>query len=160
MRSVNPREGRSWPAYMLGGRLRTTTVALVIAFCAIWWLYETYEPGPPPPEQVPASEVVPPGFIPDPAYTWAPRTNVQEPEPTTTSTTPTTSTAPTSATPTTPVAPTTSVTPTEPGVPPPAPPETPAPGQPTPSAPEPGTPAAMAPAPAGEPAPAPAAPAR
>ncbi|MGB6888320.1 MAG: hypothetical protein WBD88_09110, partial [Mycobacterium sp.] len=66
------RESRGWPAYLLGGRIRTSTVVLVIAFIGLWWLYDTYEPAPPAPEQVPAIEVVPPGFIPDPAYTWAP----------------------------------------------------------------------------------------
>ena len=71
------REGRSWPGFLLGGRVRTSTVVLVIAFFATWWLFDTYQPAPTPPEQVPATEVVPPGFIPDPAYTWAPRTAVQ-----------------------------------------------------------------------------------
>lgn len=145
-RSINPREGRTWPAYMLGGRLRTTTAALVIAFCAIWWLYETYEPVPAPPHQVPASEVVPPGFIPDPDYTWAPRSDVQQP-----SASETTSTAPTSATPTTSAAPTTSATPTE----------TPVPGRTNtaPATPERETPAAMPPVLGAEAATAPAAPA-
>ena len=58
MRAMTSREGRGWPGYILGGRLRTSTAALLIAFCAIWWLYETYEPAPTP-QQVPASEVVP-----------------------------------------------------------------------------------------------------
>ena len=71
------REGRSWPGFLLGGRVRTSTVVLLIAFFATWWLFDTYQPAPTPPEQVPATEVVPPGFIPDPAYTWAPRTAVQ-----------------------------------------------------------------------------------
>lgn len=105
-------EGRTWPGYLFGGRLRTSTLALVIAFCAIWWLYVTYQPEPHPREQVPAVNVVPPGFIPDPSYTWVPRTDVQQrtaaPTTTTTSTAVTTpsitsagdSTTPTSSPPT------------------------------------------------------------
>lgn len=112
------REGRNWPGYIFGGRMRTSTLVLIIAFVGIGWLYETYEPPAGAPEQVPASEVVPPGFIPDPAYTWAPRTDVQRhtPTPTTTETTETTSTTP-STTPTSPTTPTTSTpatTPTSP----------------------------------------------
>ena len=90
---MNPREGRTFPAYLFGGRLRTSTLALIVAFAAIWWLYEAYEPAAEPPPQVPASEVVPPGFIPDPAYTWAPRTDFQRQTPTTATTTTTTTTA-------------------------------------------------------------------
>ena len=101
---MKSREGRGWPVYVLGGRLRTSTLALIVAFVAIWWIYETYEPAEEPPPQVPASDVVPPGFIPDPAYTWVPRTYVQRP----TSTTPTTTTEPS----TTPTTPTTHTTPT------------------------------------------------
>ena len=90
-RSSDRREGRSWPGFLLGGRVRTSTVVLLIAFFATWWLFDTYQPAPAPPEQVPATEVVPPGFIPDPAYTWAPRTAVQSrPATTTPTTTPTT----------------------------------------------------------------------
>ena len=90
-RASDRRAGRSWPGFLFGGRVRTSTVVLLIAFCATWWLFETYQPAPAPPEQVPASEVVPPGFIPDPAYTWAPRTAVQT-RPSMTTTTPTTTT--------------------------------------------------------------------
>ena len=90
-RASDRREGRSWPGYLLGGRVRTSTVVLLIAFFATWWLFDTYQPAPAPPEQVPATEVVPPGFIPDPAYTWAPRTAVQSrPATSTPTTTPTT----------------------------------------------------------------------
>ena len=90
-RASDRREGRSWPGFLLGGRVRTSTVVLLIAFFATWWLFDTYQPAPAPPEQVPATEVVPPGFIPDPAYTWAPRTAVQSrPSTTTPTTTPTT----------------------------------------------------------------------
>ena len=170
MRARNPREGRGWPAYIFGGRLRTTTAALLIAFCAIWWLYETYEPVSSP-QQVPATEIVPPGFIPDPAYTWAPRTDVQRRAPTTTTTpttstptTPTTSTAPSAPTsPTTPSAPTASGTPSEtpapspsqgpetspaPALPPPAT-ESPAAGTPQPPRPTTLTPAAAGSVPGG-----------
>ena len=101
-RATDRREGRSWPGYLFGGRVRTSTLALLIAFFATWWLFETYQPAPAPPEQVPATEVVPPGFIPDPAYTWAPRADVLRRSPTTTptTTTPTTTTR-TTTTPTT-----------------------------------------------------------
>lgn len=99
---MKSREGRGWPAYLFGGRLRTSTLALIVAFVAIWWIYETYQPAEEPPPQVPASDVVPPGFIPDPAYTWVPRTYVQRP----TTTTPTTTTPTTATTPTTPTTPT------------------------------------------------------
>ena len=109
MTGTNPREGKTWPGFILGGRMRTSTLALIIAFIGIGWLYETYEPPQDVPDQVPAIQVVPPGFIPDPAYTWAPRTDVQRhteiPTPETTEeTTPTTTptTTPPSAPETTP----------------------------------------------------------
>ena len=89
-RASDRRQGRTWPGYLLGGRVRTSTVVLLIAFFATWWLFDTYQPAPAPPEQVPAPEVVPPGFIPDPAYTWAPRSDVQSRPPATSTTTPTT----------------------------------------------------------------------
>lgn len=107
MTKTNPREGKTWPGYVFGGRLRTSTLVLVIAFAGFGWMFHNWEPSTSVPQQVPASEVVPPGFIPDPAYTWAPRTDVQPRNPvTTTTTTPTTPTSPT----TTPTTPTTSVT--------------------------------------------------
>lgn len=93
---------RGWPGYLLGGRVRTSTVVLLIAFVLTWWAYDTYKPEQPG-HQVPAREVVPPGFVPDPAYTWVPRTQLQTPEPpppstpeptTTETTTPTTTTSP------------------------------------------------------------------
>lgn len=94
--TISPKEGRGWPGHLLWGRVRTSTVVLLIAFCGTWWLYETYQPAPTP-DQVPATNVVPPGFIPDPAYTWVPRTDVQRsPEATTTPTTSEASTTPTS----------------------------------------------------------------
>lgn len=78
-----------WPGYLLGGRIRTSTVVLLLAFIGIWWVYETYEPPPAPPDQIPATEVVPPGYVPDPAYTWVPRTDVRIPATSETTTTPT-----------------------------------------------------------------------
>ncbi|MGV0875382.1 hypothetical protein [Mycolicibacterium sp. XJ879] len=106
------------PSRLLGGRLRTSTVVLIVAFAAAVWLQQTYEPAPEPPP--PSTQFVPPGFVPDPNYTWVPRTNVRrttEPSyPTTTTpttTTPTTTmTTPTSATETTP---TTTLDPDGPG---------------------------------------------
>jgi hypothetical protein len=83
------------------GRMRVSTLVLVVAFVALFWVYHNFEPEPPPPAPAPA--FVPPGFVPDPNYTWVPRTNVRrpkEPEYTTTTTTPTT-TSPTVTTPTT-----------------------------------------------------------
>lgn len=88
MRLEHDTAGRGWPGYLLGGRIRTSTVALLIVFAGVWWVYETYEPPPAPPEQIPATDVVPPGFVPDPAYTWVPRTDVRT---TTATTSPTTS---------------------------------------------------------------------
>ena len=79
------REDHGWPKYLPGGRIRTSTVALAIAFVALFWVYQNYQP---PPKPSPA-QVVPPGFIPDPSYTWVPRTDVRG-RTTTTTTTPTT----------------------------------------------------------------------
>ena len=88
------------------GRVRVSTVVLVVAFAALFWVNQAFQPEPAEPP-APAPAVVPPGFVPDPNYTWVPRTNVRrttEPEYTTTTTTPTTSpteTTMTSPTPTT-----------------------------------------------------------
>jgi hypothetical protein len=97
------RAERHWPAYMFGGRVRTSTLVLIVAFFLVWWTYDTYRPAPTPPT---APQVVPPGFVPDPAYTWVPRSRVQQPPsydtptPTTTpSPTPTTTPPPTTTTP-------------------------------------------------------------
>ena len=160
-RASDRREGRGWPGFLFGGRVRTSTVALLIAFFATWWIFETYQPAPAPPEQVPANEIVPPGFIPDPAYTWAPRTDVQQrpPTPMTTATTPTTPTTPTSAgeepaapTPGTGTEPTNTPEGPLPGggvVPPPSPSEAPVPAvPPTPLLPTPGPPTTVPPIPA------------
>ena len=120
-----------WPGYLLGGRIRTSTVVLLLAFIGIWWVYETYEPPPAPPDQIPATEVVPPGYVPDPAYTWVPRTDVRIPATSETSTTPTSPTeSPTS--------------PAEEGSPTPETPS-PTPAGPTPTASEPPGPAPATP---------------
>ena len=141
-RATDRREGRSWPGYLFGGRVRTSTLALLVAFFATWWLFETYQPAPAPPEQVPASEVVPPGFIPDPAYTWAPRTAVQTRPPTPTPTTPTTTET---EAPTTEGEPSTSPEVSS-GVPPAPGPPTPVPPTPVPSTPALSTPVEPRPA--------------
>ncbi|KUI48617.1 hypothetical protein AU198_22005 [Mycobacterium sp. GA-1199] len=93
------------------GRMRMSTVVLIAAFVALFWVNQTFEAKPPEPPPAPA--VVPPGFVPDPNYTWVPRTNVRRTtEPTTTTTTTTTSPPTTTTTsPTeTPTSPTTTVT--------------------------------------------------
>lgn len=82
-----------WPAYMLGGRVRTSTLVLIVAFFAVLWTYDHYRPQEA--SKPPAPQVVPPGFVPDPNYTWVPRTKVQQPQPSVTYTpTPTTTTPP------------------------------------------------------------------
>ncbi|HEY7054322.1 MAG TPA: hypothetical protein VH496_19625 [Mycobacterium sp.] len=131
-----PKRRSRWPRYLFR-RVRTSTVVLIVVFLALFWLYQVYEPPKKQPEQVPASQVVPPGFVPDPDYTWVPRTNVQTPKTTApaTTTTPTTTTttettAPTS--PTTSGSPTTTPTSTTPA-PPGAPPPTPATPSPSPT---------------------------
>ena len=93
---------RHWPSYIFGGRVRTSTLVLIVAFFAVWWTYDTYRPAPTPPA---APQVVPPGFLPDPAYTWVPRSQVRPPPtydtptPTTTPPPPPTTTKPTTTTP-------------------------------------------------------------
>jgi hypothetical protein len=82
---------RGWPNYMFGGHVRTSTLVLVIAFLAVWWVYDDHQQSARSTNkttQVPATQVVPPGFVPDPNYTWVPRTQVQE-TPTTVTITPT-----------------------------------------------------------------------
>ncbi len=82
----------SWLKAKFGG-MRVSTLVLMVAFLALFWVYHNFEPTPPPPPPAPA--VVPPGFVPDPNYTWVPRTNVRRPkEPVTTTTTTTTTTVP------------------------------------------------------------------
>lgn len=133
-------ERKHWkvPSHLFGGRVRTSTLVLIIAFFAVWWVYDTYREEPAPP---PAPQVVPPGFVPDPAYTWVPRTKLQQPPVTITETvtpTPTTTEPPGPAEPpgSEPPAPT-----SEPGFPfcpPLCPPPAPAPPEegPSPPAPE------------------------
>ncbi len=134
-----PREGRGWPHYILWGRMRTSTAALLAAFIAVWWLYATYQPETAPPV-APNQQVVPPGFIPDPSYTWVPRTDVRDRTTTTRTTTTTTTTTPTTTTTTTtptttetsPTSPTTTTSPSPapfqiPGLPLPTPTPSPAP---------------------------------
>lgn len=95
------REGdqRGWPDYLFWGRIRTSTVGLIVAFLATWWLYETYQP-PAPPPAVPTQDGGAPFMVPNPDYTWVPRTRIEEAPPTTTTPT-TTTTTPTTTTPTT-----------------------------------------------------------
>ncbi|BBZ09914.1 hypothetical protein [Mycobacterium branderi] len=99
---------RGWPGYLFGGHVRTSTVVLVVAFVAVWWVYDTnkHATQSSTPTQVPATQVVPPGYVPDPNYTWVPRSRLQQPPtrtwtPTTTTTTTTTTTPPTTTTTTT-----------------------------------------------------------
>ena len=103
LRRISDGVERGWPGYMFGGRVRTSTVVLIIAFAALWWVYDDERDSTrSTPRQAPATQVVPPGFVPDPNYTWVPRTRVQEPPPTVTVTqTPTTTPTPTPTTTTT-----------------------------------------------------------
>lgn len=68
--------GRHRWDHLFGGRVRTSTVVLIIVFVSVWWVYDTVRPEPKPVE---APQVVPPGFVPDPNYTWVPRTEVRKP---------------------------------------------------------------------------------
>src|SRR5215210_7356447 len=83
----------SWFKAKLGGRFRVSTIVLIVAFLTLFWVQQTFQPEAAAPEQ-PTPAVVPPGFVPDPNYTWVPRTQVRRPkEPEyTTTTTPTTTT--------------------------------------------------------------------
>ena len=76
---------RRWPEYLFGGHIRTSTFVLIVAFAAVWFVYNDHQQSlksTPKTTQVPATQIVPPGFVPDPNYTWVPRTRVQEPTPT------------------------------------------------------------------------------
>jgi hypothetical protein len=88
------------------GRMRVSTLVLIVAFIALFWVYHNIEPARTSTE-APPTAVVPPGFVPDPNYTWVPRTNVRRPrEPATTTTTTTTTTETTTTSPTSPTEPT------------------------------------------------------
>ncbi len=101
-------EERRWPSYMFGGRMRTSTLMLIVVFLVVWWVYSAERPHEPAHDGPPATQVVPPGFVPDPNYTWVPRSVVQEPSPTVavtptpTTTLPTTTPPPETTTTTTP----------------------------------------------------------
>jgi hypothetical protein len=88
---------RSWFTARLG-RMRVSTIVLIVAFLALFWVYHNFEPRPAPTE-APPTAVVPPGFVPDPNYTWVPRTYVRRPKEPETTTTTTTTTSPTTTTP-------------------------------------------------------------
>ncbi len=87
--------GGRW-SHLFGGRVRMSTFVLIVAFLAVWWVYDTYRPEPP--AKPPAPQVVPPGFVPDPNYTWVPRSRVQQPPTVTVTPTPTTTAPPTPTT--------------------------------------------------------------
>jgi hypothetical protein len=89
-----------WFKAKLGGRFRVSTLVLLVAFIALFWVQQTFEPEPAAPEQ-PVPAVVPPGFVPDPNYTWVPRTQVRRPKEPDYTTTTTTTTPPTTTTETT-----------------------------------------------------------
>ena len=93
------------------GRMRVSTIVLIVTFLALFWVYHNFEPRSASTE-APTTAVVPPGFVPDPNYTWVPRTNVRRPkEPETTTTT--TTTSPTETTTTSPGETTSPTSPTE-----------------------------------------------
>jgi len=128
-----------WPNYVFRGRMRTSTFVLIIAFVVVWWVYDTYRPEPAP--EPPAQQVVPPGFVPDPNYTWVPRSRIQQP-PATVTFTPTPTSTPSPPPPPPPVTTTTTTPPFQlpqlpcvlpaPFCPPSTTPPTPVPQQPQP----------------------------
>lgn len=68
-------EDLRWPNYMLWGRVRTSTVALLVAFGLCWYVYDNYTPAP----SAPPAQEAPPGMVP----VWVPQTQVYNPpEPT------------------------------------------------------------------------------
>ncbi|WP_166903837.1 hypothetical protein [Mycobacterium sp. DL440] len=93
------------------GRVRTSTVVLVVVFIALSWVQQEYRPKQTAPS--PDTQVVPPGFVPDPDYTWVPRTKLQTPRSTTPTETPETTetTVPETTTPTETTSPTETTTP-------------------------------------------------
>jgi hypothetical protein len=90
--------------------MRVSTAVLIVAFIALFWVQQTFEPKP----EAPAPAVVPPGFVPDPNYTWVPRTNVRRPKESEYPTTTTTTTSPTETSPTETTPPTETTGPTSP----------------------------------------------
>jgi hypothetical protein len=147
-----------WPNYLFGGRVRTSTLVLVIAFLAAWWVYDDHQQYlkstiKTPPATAP--QTVPPGWSPDPNYytctndTCVPHSHVLQPPPTTT-TTPTTPTTTPTLTPTTTTPSPPFGLPTLPPLPPLPPPFGPSPSATTspPPSPAPVPPPTPAPAPA------------
>lgn len=57
------------------GAVRASTVALLVVFSVLFWVQQNFQPEPRP--ELPEPAVVPPGFVPDPNYTWVPRTDVR-----------------------------------------------------------------------------------
>ena len=117
LRKIGDDVEHGWPGYLFGGRVRTSTVVLVVAFAALWWIYDYHQhstEASTTPTQVPATQVVPPGFVPDPNYTWVPRSRLQQPPVTVTETW-----TPTTTPPTTPPPPASPTTTTAPAPPPP-----------------------------------------
>jgi hypothetical protein len=94
LRRISDDVESGWPGYMFGGRVRTSTVVLIVAFLVFWWIYDDHRDATrSAPSQAPSTQVVPPGFLPDPNYTWVPRSRVQAP-PSTVTVTETPSTTP------------------------------------------------------------------
>ena len=134
---MNPKSkdgGHGWPRHLFG-RMRTSTAALIVAFIALFWVYQTVQPEPVGGDAPAPTQVVPPGFVPDPNYTWVPRTNVRRPREPVVTTTPTTTT-PTETTTPSPTETTSPTAPTE---------TTPAPFAPPVTVPAPTTPATTTP---------------
>jgi hypothetical protein len=95
LRNIGDGFERGWPGHLFGGRIRTSTVVLIVAFAVLWWIYDDHQhavESSKPPAQAPATQLVPPGFVPDPNYTWVPRTRLQQPPVTVTETLPPTTT--------------------------------------------------------------------
>lgn len=69
---------RRWHRRVFGGRIRASTLALIVAFLAVWWVYSSYHT-PATSGGEPANQVVPPGFVPDPNYPWVQRGRVDQP---------------------------------------------------------------------------------
>ena len=87
---------RSWPRHMFGGRVRTSTIVLIVAVPGGLVDLRHLQAEATGPRRPPATQVVPPGFVPDPNYTWVPRSRVQQPpaDTYTPTPTPTTTTTP------------------------------------------------------------------